>query len=144
MLSNYYGDYSAIYAILVFWSDDSGYGLFQILWILHPRPSSFDGILHQIHIVNASYLTLDTHLCPLQTRLFSAELSCIQFCIKTKRSRRTLVKSDRHYPGRLWLSSSNHYLGYPIKKLTFYYKRRRPITSNWLLNLPTNHGAQRW
>ena len=37
--------------ILVFWSDDSGFRLFQILWIFHPRPLSF----------NAQYLTPDTY-----------------------------------------------------------------------------------
>ena len=42
----------ALLFILVFRSDDSGCGLFQILWILHPRPLSFD----------AQYLTPDTHL----------------------------------------------------------------------------------
>ena len=37
--------------ILVFRSDDSGCGLFQILWIFHPRRLSFD----------AQYLTPDIH-----------------------------------------------------------------------------------
>ena len=47
----HYGDYSAIYAILVFRFDDPGCGLFQILWILHLRPLSFD----------AQYLIPDIH-----------------------------------------------------------------------------------
>ena len=41
----------ALVFILVFWSDDSGCGLFQILWILHLRLLSFD----------VQYLTPDTH-----------------------------------------------------------------------------------
>ena len=43
----------ALLFILVFRSDDSGFGLFQILWILHPRPLSFD----------AQYFTSDTYCC---------------------------------------------------------------------------------
>ena len=97
-------------------------------------------ILHQIHIVD----TPDTHLRQLQTWFFSAKPSCIQSCIKTKPSRRTPVKSGRHWPARLWPLSSSHYPGYSMKKLTFYHKKRRPITSNWLLNLTTNRDVQRW
>ena len=76
----------ALLFILVFWSDDSGYGLFQIFWILYPRPSSFNAqyltpdthlwcsasytryissmlrILHQIHIFDAPHFISDTHL----------------------------------------------------------------------------------
>ena len=41
----------ALLFILIFRSNNSGCGLFQILWIFHPRLSSFD----------AQYLTPDTH-----------------------------------------------------------------------------------
>ena len=41
----------ALLFILVFHFDDSGFGLFEILWIFYPRPSSF----------NAQYLISDTH-----------------------------------------------------------------------------------
>ena len=44
-------DCSAIYAILVFRFNDPGCGLFQIFWILHSRPLSF----------NIQYLTPDIH-----------------------------------------------------------------------------------
>ena len=45
----------ALLFILVFQSDDSGFGLFQIYWIFCPRPLSF----------NAQYLIPDTHYwCP--------------------------------------------------------------------------------
>ena len=47
---NYYGNCSAIYAILVFQFDNSGCGLFQILWILYSRTLSF----------NVQYFTPDT------------------------------------------------------------------------------------
>ena len=61
-----------------------------------------------------------------------------------KPSRRTPVKPGCHWPARLWLLSSSHYPGYPMKKLTSHHKRRRLIASNRLLNLTTNCGAQRW
>ena len=41
----------ALLFILVFWSDDLSYRLFQIFWIFHPRPLLF----------NAQYLISDTH-----------------------------------------------------------------------------------
>ena len=61
-----------------------------------------------------------------------------------KSSRYTPVKPSHHWPARLWPLSSSHYPGYPMKKLTSHHKERRPIASNRLLNLTTNHGAQRW
>ena len=65
-------------------------------------------------------------------------------CIKTKPLRHTPIKPGCHRPTCLWLSSSSHYSGYPMRKLTSYYNKRRPIASNRLLNLITNHGTQRW
>ena len=99
-------------------------------------------ILYQIHIFDALYFTTDTHLCQLQTQFFPAKPSCIQSCIRTKLSRRTPIKLSRHRLARLWLLSSSHYLGYPMKKLTSYHKGKRPIASNRLLNLTTNSGVQ--
>ena len=56
----------ALLFILVFRSDDSGCELFQILWILHPRPLSFD----------AQYLTPDTHCwCSRYTSLSTPDLT---------------------------------------------------------------------
>ena len=80
-------------------------------------------ILYQIHIFDASYLTPDTHLRQLQTRLYPAESSCIQSYIRTKPSRRTPVKPGRHRPTRLRPSSSSQYPDYPIRKLTSFFTR---------------------
>ena len=63
--------------------------------------------------------------------------------IRTKPSRRTPVKPSHHWPTRLWFLSSSHYANYLIRKLTFYYKGKRPIASNQLLNLITNRDAWR-
>ena len=66
LLLNYYGDCFVIYAILVFWSDYSSCELFQILWILHSRPLSFD----------AQYFTPDKHRqCTRYTSLSTPDLT---------------------------------------------------------------------
>ena len=96
-------------------------------------------ILHQIHIVDAP----DTHLCQLWTRLFPDKLSDIQLCIRIKLLRLIPVKPGCYQFARLWLLSSSHYPGYPIKKLTSHHKGKRPIASNRLLKFTTNRGAQR-
>ena len=100
-------------------------------------------ILYQIHIFDATYLTPDIHLCQLQTRLFPVKPSCIQSCIKTKPSRRILIKPSCYWPAHLQLLSSSQYLGYPIKKLTSHHKRKRPIASNRFFNLTINCGVQK-
>ena len=95
----------ALLFILVFWSDDSGYRLFQILWIQGFYHSMLS-ILHQIHIF------VNFRLGSSQPSLYTSN------CIRTKLSRCILVKPDCHWPTCLWPLSSSHYSGYPIKKLT--------------------------
>ena len=88
--------------------------------------------IHQIHLF-------------VNSRLDSSQPSphtsnCVS---KPKSLRRIPIKPGCHRPARLWLLSSSHYFGYPMKKLTSHHKEKKPIASNQLLNLTTNHGAQR-
>ena len=88
--------------------------------------------MHQIHTF-------------LNSRLGSSQPSPhASNCIRTKPSRRIPVKLGCHWPTCLWPLSSNHYPGYPMRKLTSYHKERRSIASNRFLNPTTNRSAQRW
>ena len=82
---------------------------------------SFLGLCHRDtpqRLIDAPYLTPDTHLRQLQTRLFPAEPSCIQSCIRTKPSRRIPVQPGCHWPAHQWPLSSSQYPDYPMRKLT--------------------------
>ena len=83
---------------------------------------SFLGLRHRDtpqRLIDAPYLTPDTHLRQLQTRLYPAKSSCIQSCIRTKPLRRTPVQPGCHWPARQWPLSSSQYPGYSMRKLTF-------------------------
>ena len=95
----------ALLFILVFRSDDSSCGLFQILWIQGLRHSMLS-ILYQIHIFVNSWLSSSQPSFHASNR------------IKTKLSRRIPVKPGCYWPTRLWPLLSSHYPGYSIKKLT--------------------------
>ena len=140
---NYYGDCSAIYAILVFWSDDSGCGLFQILWILYPRLLSFD----------AQYLIPDTHLqCSASyTRYIS--LSTPDLALPSRALMHPIISKpslqDVHLLSPVAIGLPAFGFCHLANTLTIQWgswrlhKRRRSIASNRLLNLTTNRGAQR-
>ena len=89
-------------------------------------------ILYQIHIFVNSRLDFSQP---------SPHIS--NYVSELKPSKNTPVKPGCHQLARLWPSSSNHYPGYLIKKLTSYHKGKRAIASNWLLNFITNCDAQR-
>ena len=93
----------------------------------------YTSLMYQIH------LFVNSKLNSSQPSLHAS--NCVS---EPKLSRRTPVKPGYHQPARLWPLSSSYYPGYPMKKLMSHHKGRRPIASNRLLNLTTNHGAQRW
>ena len=66
MLLNYDENCSVIYAILIFQSNNSGYELFKILWILHLRFLSFDA---PQRLIDASNFIPDTYFLQFQTWL---------------------------------------------------------------------------
>ena len=86
-------------------------------------------ILQQIHIFNTPYLIPNTYLwyfiSYIRYTFFSTLDSALPsrvfmhlIAIRTKPSRCTSVKPGYHRFAYLWLTSSTHYPGYPIKKLT--------------------------
>ena len=89
--------------------------------------------MHQIH------LFVNSRLDSFQPSSHAS--NCVS---EPKPSRRTPVKSNCHWPARLWPLLSSHYPGYSMKKLTSHHKGRRSIVSNQLLNFTTNCGAQKW
>ena len=102
----------ALLFIMVFWSDDSSYRLFKILWILHLRPLIF----------NAPYHILDTHFLQLQTWVSQPRSSCIQLYY--------LNQTFKTYICQAWLPSicpplafvTRQDLNYLMRKLTFFTK----------------------
>ena len=137
---NYYGDCSTIYAIPVFRSDDSGCGLFQILWILLPRPSSsrYSSAPHRCSISYTRYTSLSTPDSALPSR-------ALMHLIVSKPSLQNIHPSS---PVAIALSAFG--FCYLANTLTIQWrswrlhKGRKPIVSNRLLNLTTNRGTQKW
>ena len=144
MLSNYYKNCFAIYAILVFQSKNSGYRLFQILWILYLRPLLFD----------AQYFTSDTNCgssvsytryTSLSTSDLALPSQVFMDLIISKPSLQDVYPSSSVAIGLPAFGFCHlHYSDYPMRKLTSYYKGKRSIASNQFLNLTTNSGAQIW
>ena len=118
------------------------------LWII---PNILDRLFKAFIIwcsVSYTRYTLSIHQIYLfiNSKLNSSQPSShASNCVsKSKPSRCTSVKPGCHWPARLWPSLFSYYPDYSMKKLTSYHKKKKPIASNRLLNLTTNHGAQRW
>ena len=132
----------ALLLILVFRSDDSGCRLFQIFWILHPRPLLFDAqyLTQDIHCWCSRYISLSTPDSTLPSRAFMHPIVYQNWSLQDVYTSSLVAIGLPAF----WFSSSSHYPGYAMKKLTFHHKGRRPIASKRLLNLTTNRDAQRW
>ena len=139
---NYYGICSAIYAILVFRSDDSGCGLFQILWILLPRPLSFwcSSTSHRCSISYTRYTSSSTPDLALPAEVLIHPIVLSESSLQ-----------DVHPSSLVAIGLSANSLCHLATTLTIQWqswgllhKGRRPITSNRLLNLTPYRIAQRW
>ena len=143
MLLNYYGNCSAIYPSISIW----WFRLWIILNILDSLSEAFViwcSISYTRYILLMLHILYQIHIF-VNSRLDSSQPSphASNHVSKPKPSRRIPIKPGRHWLARFWPLSSSHYFGYPMKKLTFHHKGRRPIASNRLLNLNTNRGTQR-